>query len=272
MPADRELLDILWILLCAALVMLMQAGFSCLESGSVRTKNSINVAAKNFVDFCVSSALFWLFGFALMFGVTDSGLFGTSGFLFDDTANPWLMAFFIFQLGFCGTAVTIVSGAVAERMRFAGYLVVTVIVAALIYPLVGHWAWGSAAGAASGGWLEQMGFIDFAGSTVVHSVGGWMSLAAIIVIGPRIGRFGKDSVPIHGHDLPLVTLGVFLLWFGWFGFNGGSTLGLTPEVPTIIVNTTISGAFGGLVAMVLVWRLGVHWRLFFSSSSRLRAQ
>ncbi len=255
-PADRELLDILWILICAALVMLMQAGFSCLESGSVRAKNSINVAAKNFVDFCISSALFWLFGFALMFGVTDSGLFGTSGFLFDDTTNPWLMAFFIFQLGFCGTAVTIVSGAVAERMRFAGYLVVTVILSALIYPLIGHWVWGSAAGASSGGWLEQMGFIDFAGSTVVHSAGGWMSLAAIIIIGPRIGRFGKDSVPILGHDLPMVTLGVFLLWFGWFGFNGGSTLGLTPAVPMIIVNTTISGAFGGLVALALAWRLG----------------
>ena len=249
-------IDILWVLLCAALVMLMQAGFSCLESGSVRTKNSINVAAKNFADFCVSSAVFWLFGFALMFGVTNSGLFGTSGFLFADTASPWLMAFFIFQLGFCGTAVTIMSGAVAERMRFAGYLVATVVLSALIYPLVGHWVWGSAAGATSGGWLEQMGFIDFAGSTVVHSVGGWVSLAAVIIIGPRIGRFGKDAVPIHGHDLPLVTLGVFLLWFGWFGFNGGSTLGLTPEVPTIIVNTTISGAFGGLVAMALSWRLG----------------
>jgi len=248
-------IDILWILICAALVMLMQAGFSCLESGSVRTKNSINVAAKNFADFCVSSAVFWLFGFALMFGVTDSGLFGTSGFFFADTASPWLMAFFIFQLGFCGTAVTIMSGAVAERMRFGGYLVATVVLSVLIYPLVGHWVWGSAAGASPGGWLEQMGFIDFAGSTVVHSVGGWVSLAAIIIIGPRIGRFGKDSVPIHGHDLPLVTLGVFLLWFGWFGFNGGSTLGLTPAVPTIIVNTTISGAFGGLVAMALGWRL-----------------
>jgi Amt family ammonium transporter len=233
----------------------MQAGFSCLESGLVRTKNSINVAAKNFADFCLASVVFWLFGFALMFGATSGGFFGTSGFLFDDTANPWLMAFFIFQLGFCGTAVTIVSGAVSERMRFAGYLVIATIVSAVIYPLIGHWVWGSAGGASSGGWLEQMGFIDFAGSTVVHSVGGWIALAAIIIIGPRIGRFGENSVPIHGHDLPFVTLGVFLLWFGWFGFNGGSTLALTPEVPTIIVNTTVSGAFGGLVAMGLAWRL-----------------
>jgi len=253
MSTPNEVLDVAWILICAALVMLMQAGFACLESGSVRTKNSINVAAKNFADFCISSALFWLFGFALMFGVTSGGLFGTSGFFFDDTTNPWLMAFFIFQLGFCGTAVTIVSGAVAERMRFVGYLVITVIVAGLIYPVVGHWVWGSAAGTSSGGWLEGMGFIDFAGSTVVHSVGGWVSLAAIMIIGPRIGRFGKNSVTIHGHDIPIVTLGVFILWFGWFGFNGGSTLGLTPEVPTIIVNTTISGAFGGIVALVMGW-------------------
>jgi len=256
MLTTNELLDVAWILVCAALVMLMQAGFSCLESGLVRTKNSINVAAKNFADFCLASAVFWLFGFALMFGTTSGGFFGTSGFLFDDTANPWLMAFFIFQLGFCGTAVTIISGAVSERMRFGGYLIVATIVAAVIYPFIGHWVWGSAAGAASGGWLEQMGFIDFAGSTVVHSVGGWVALAAIIIIGPRIGRFGENSTPIRGHDLPFVTLGVFLLWFGWFGFNGGSTLGLTPEVPTIIVNTTVSGAFGGLVALGLAWWLG----------------
>ena len=235
--------------------MLMQVGFSCLESGLVRTKNSINVAAKNFADFCLSSALFWLFGFALMFGVTYGGIFGTSGFFFGEAATPWLLAFFIFQMGFCGTATTIVSGAVAERMRFGGYLVVATILSGLIYPLVGHWVWGSAAGAKPGGWLEQMGFIDFAGSTVVHSVGGWMSLAAIIIIGPRIGRFGKDRMPIQGHDIPFVTLGVFLLWFGWFGFNGGSTLGLTPDVPMIILNTSISGAFGGLVALALAWRL-----------------
>jgi len=254
METTGQSLDILWILICAALVMLMQAGFSCLESGMVRTKNSINVAAKNFADFCLSSAIFWLFGFGLMFGISANGLFGTSGFLFD-TTNPWLMAFFIFQLGFCGTATTIVSGAVAERMRFGGYLVVAIIISAVIYPVIGHWVWGSAAGIKPGGWLEQMGFIDFAGSTVVHSVGGWISLAAIIIIGPRIGRFGSKRTPIHGHDIPIVTLGVFLLWFGWFGFNGGSTLGLTPVVPTIIVNTTISGAFGGVVALALAWRL-----------------
>lgn len=251
MTTPNEMLDVVWILICAALVMLMQAGFACLESGSVRTKNSINVAAKNFADFCVSSAVFWLFGFAVMFGASYAGLLGTTEFLFNDTSSPWLMAFFIFQLGFCGTAATIISGAVAERMRFFGYLVITFILSGLIYPVVGHWVWGSAARIGSGGWLEDLGFIDFAGSTVVHSVGGWMSLVAILIIGPRIGRFGKDSVPIHGSALPMVTLGVFLLWFGWFGFNGGSTLGITPEVPTIIVNTTISGAFGGLVGLLI---------------------
>ena len=257
MSTTNEMLDVVWILICAALVMIMQAGFTCLESGSVRTKNSINVAAKNFADFCVSSAVFWLFGFAIAFGASDIGLFGTSGFLFSDPSSPWLMAFFIFQLGFCGTAATIVSGAVAERMRFTGYLVITFILCSFIYPVVGHWVWGSAAGKGSGGWLERMGFIDFAGCTVVHSVGGWVSLAAVIIIGPRIGRFNKDSVTIHGHDFPIVTLGVFLLWFGWFGFNGGSTLGLTPEVPTVIVNTTVSGAFGGIIALFMSkWLMG----------------
>ena len=247
-----EALDIAWILICAALVMFMQAGFSSLESGLVRTKNSINVAAKNFADFCLSLGIFWLFGFALMFGASISGWFGTTGFAFAEMSNPWLMAFFLFQAGFAVTATTIVSGAVAERMRFAAYLIIGLIMSAIIYPIYGHWVWGSAAGE-SGGWLESLGFIDFAGSTVVHSIGGWIALASIIILGPRIGRFGKDSIPIHGHDLPVVTLGVFILWIGWFGFNGGSTLGLTPEVPSIIVNTVMSGAFGGLTALAISW-------------------
>lgn len=258
-PADREALDIVWLLLCTALVMLMQAGFCCLESGLVRSKNSINVAFKNFVDFLISAALFWIFGFAIMFGVSTGGLFGNSGFFFGADAKPWLVAFFLFQLMFCGTATTIVSGAVAERMRLAGYLVVTIILAGLIYPVVGHWIWGGAESGGASGWLAKRGFIDFAGTTVVHSVGGWISLAAIIIIGPRIGRFGNTRAPIHGHDLPLVTLGVFLLWFGWFGFNGGSTLGITDKVPLILVNTTVSGAFGGLAALALSWR--IHHRL-----------
>ncbi len=248
-----DAVDVAWLLIAAALVMLMQAGFSSLESGLVRTKNSINVAAKNFADFLLSSAVFWLFAFALMFGATAGGLVGASDFMFEGRGDPWLVAFFLFQLGFVGTSVTIVSGAVAERMRFSSYLIVAGLVSALVYPVFGHWAWSSAAGLGGLGWLEQIGFIDFAGSTVVHSIGGWSALAAILVIGPRIGRFGPNSVPIHGHDLPLVTLGVFILWFGWFGFNGGSTLGLTADVPSIIMNTSISAAFGGLVALGLTW-------------------
>jgi ammonium transporter len=252
MMPTADALDIAWILICAALVMFMQPGFSSLESGLVRSKNSINVAAKNFADFCLTSGIFWAFGFALMFGASVNGWFGFSGFAIGDTTDTWLMAFFIFQVGFASTATTIMSGAVAERMRFSSYLIVALIMSAAIYPVYGHWAWGSAAGG-DGGWLESLGFIDFAGSTVVHSIGGWMALASIIVLGPRIGRFGRDAVPIHGHDLPVVTLGVFILWFGWFGFNGGSTLGLTPDVPGIIVNTAISGAFGGLVALAISW-------------------
>ena len=142
-------------------------------------------------------------------------------------------------------------------MKFSGYLMMALVMSALIYPVYGHWAWGSLAGGASG-WLEDIGFVDFAGLTVVHSVGGWMALAGAIIIGPRLGRFGKNAVPIHGHDVPIITLGVFILWLGWFGFNGGSTLGLTSDVPAIIVNTTISGAFGGVVAMAISWRVGGH--------------
>jgi ammonium transporter len=255
--STAEALDIAWILVAAALVMFMQAGFSSLESGSVRTKNSINVAAKNFADFCLTAAVFWVFGYALMFGDSVGGWFGASDLFFSDTTSALLMAFFIFQIGFAGTATTIMSGAVAERMKFSGYLIMALVMSAVIYPVYGHWAWGSLAGEEAG-WLESLGFLDFAGSTVVHSMGGWMALAGVIIIGPRLGRFGKNSVPIHGHDLPIVTLGVFILWFGWFGFNGGSTLALTNEVPIIIVNTTISGAFGGLVAMAISWRTGGH--------------
>ncbi|REK09706.1 MAG: ammonium transporter [Actinobacteria bacterium] len=250
-----EAIDIVWILSAAALVMLMQAGFSALESGLVRTKNSINVAAKNFSDFLLSTAVFWIAGFAIMFGSSTNGMFGSSDFFFGAGASPFLTAFFIFQMGFVGTAATIVSGAVAERMRFSSYLIVTLVVSALLYPVFGHWAWSSAAGLGGTGWLESIGFIDFAGSTVVHSVGGWTALAALLVIGPRAGRFGTSTTPIHGHDLPLVTVGVFILWFGWFGFNGGSTLGLTPEVPSVILNTTISASFGGMSALAISWFL-----------------
>ncbi|MEM7118456.1 MAG: ammonium transporter [Chloroflexota bacterium] len=247
--------DVLWILIAAAFVLLMQGGFIFLESGFVRAKNSINVAIKNFADFCLSTSIFWVFGFALMFGTSAGGWFGTSGFFFGGAVEPWLMAFFIFQLVFCGTATTIVSGAVAERMRFSGYLIVSLIIASVIYPIIGHWVWGGLTTGTETGWLARMGFIDFAGSTVVHSVGGWMALAAVLVIGPRIGRFDKGSVKIQGHNLPMATLGAMLLWFGWFGFNGGSTLALTEEIPFIIANTTMSGVFGGATALLASWYL-----------------
>jgi ammonium transporter len=247
--------DIAWLLVCAALVLFMQAGFTGLESGLVRSKNSINVAIKNFANFLVASSLFWLFGFGLMFGADAGGLFGTSSYIFESD-SAFLTAFFLFQLGFIATATTLMSGAVAERMRFGGYLVMATFVAAVTYPVFGHWAWGAdtlLGRDGSDGWLKELGFVDFAGSTVVHSVGGWVALAAIIVLGPRIGRFGPGAVPIRGHDLPLTTLGVFVLWVGWYGFNGGSLYRLTPDVPTVILTTTVAAAFGGLAGMGLTW-------------------
>ncbi|MFI4876175.1 MAG: ammonium transporter, partial [Blastopirellula sp. JB062] len=252
MPAADPTLDIAWMLICAALVMLMQGGFCLLESGLARAKNSFNVALKNLVDFCISSVVFWAFGFALMFGVSYHGLFGMSNFFVDETASPWLIAFLVFQMVFCGTATTIISGAVAERIRFVGYLVISLLVSAVIYPLFGHWAWGGVIQGTPTGWLAQLGFIDFAGSTVVHSIGGWVALAAILVIGPRIGRFdGEKDQPIAGHNLTLATFGSLLLWFGWFGFNGGSTLGVNGDVPKILLNTNLAGAMGALTSLAL---------------------
>ena len=245
--------DVVWIIVCGFLVMLMQAGFTCLEGGLVRAKNSINVAIKNLVDFCISCVLYATIGFAIMFGTSYAGLFGTDHFLMIEEATPFAVSFLFFQMVFCGTATTIVSGSVAERMGFAGYCIVSAILSTLIYPVVGHWAWAGAATGQSVGWLGAMGFIDFAGSTVVHSCGGWMALAAILVIGPRLGRFGPDGRPVEGDNLPIATLGVFLLWFGWFGFNAGSTLALEDRVPAIIANTALAGAAGGLAAMAVAW-------------------
>lgn len=244
---------VVWLLICSALVMLMQAGFCCLETGLIRAKNSINVAIKNLVDFCVAALLFWAFGFALMFGGSQAGLFGTSGWCFSAESNAQLWAFFLFQLVFCATATTIVSGAVAERIRFSGYLVTSMIVAGLIYPVLGHWAWGGAERGAATGWLVRLGFIDFAGSTVVHSTGGWAALAAVLVLGPRIGRFTIGAPAIHGHNMPMAALGVFLLWFGWLGFNGGSSFAVTDRTPLILVNTVLAGASGAVAAMMIAW-------------------
>ena len=254
MPIDHNTFDQFWVLICAVLVVSMQAGFTCVESGLVRAKNSINVAFKNLIDFCIASVLFGLVGFGLMFGASWHGLVGTTPDMLFGEVSPWMYVFFIFQLAFCGTATTIVSGAVAERMRFSAYCVSALVVSMLVYPVIGHWAWGGALEGTASGWLAQLGFIDFAGSTVVHSVGGWASLACLMIIGPRVGRFGPDGRPIEGHNLPVATLGVFLLWVGWFGFNGGSTLGFTADVPLIIVNTALGAAAGGIAAGVLTWR------------------
>jgi Amt family ammonium transporter len=252
-------IDLLWVTISAVLVILMQPGFSCLESGLVRAKNSINVALKNLYDFSIAAVTFVLFGYGLMFGASALGLIGSDGFLFGENATPAELVFFLFQMAFCGTATTIVSGAVAERMRFYAYCFNAILLSGLIYPLFGHWAWGGLAGGSGDGWLKQLGFIDFAGSTVVHSVGGWVSLAAVMLVGARRGKFLADGTgrEIDGHDIPMATLGVFLLWIGWFGFNGGSTLAWNESVPLVLINTLLGGAAGGVGAVATSqWRHG----------------
>ncbi|MGD9650211.1 MAG: ammonium transporter [Dongiaceae bacterium] len=252
MEGLKESLDVLWLVLCAILVILMQAGFVCIESGLVRAKNSIHVAGKNVVDFCIASLVFWLTGFGIMFGATYYGIYGTSMFAFSNLESGWLSAFFLFQMAFCGVAATIVSGAVAERMRFSGYMVTSIILSGVIYPVAGHWAWAGTIANTEAGFLGAMGFIDFAGATVVHSVGGWFALAALIIIGPRIGRFGPGNRPIEGSDLPKAGLGLLLLWIGWFGFTGGSLPTFSVNlIPTIMINTVLGGAGGGIMALIL---------------------
>ncbi|MBI1348089.1 ammonium transporter [bacterium] len=243
-----ESLDVTWVLVTSALVFMMQAGFCLLETGLVRAKNSINVATKNLVDFCVATLLFWVAGFAFMFGNSWHGLIGTTEFLVPSLNSAHFAAFFVFQLVFCGTSTTIVSGAVAERVRFSSYLLLSALVSGVIYPVYGHWAWGGIEG---DGWLKALGFIDFAGSSVVHSIGAWFSLAAILIIGPRLGRFDDPDRPIRAHHLPMAMLGAFLLWFGWFGFNGGSALAPDAIAVKAIVNTTLAAAAAALTAVTL---------------------
>ncbi|MCF8482051.1 MAG: ammonium transporter [Rhodospirillum sp.] len=244
---ERESVDLAWVLLCAGLVFLMQAGFTCLEAGFTRAKNNINVAVKNMADFVVTVLLFWAIGYTIMFGPAWNGLIGLDALAMDFSRDPKQGAFFLFQAMFCSTAATIISGATAERMRLTGYLAIAALVAIVFYPFYGHWAWNS------GGWLANLGFVDFAGSTVVHSLGGWMALASIMVIGPRMGRFGPDGTirSIQGSDQPLAVLGTLLLYLGWFGFNGGSTLAIDERVPGIIVNTVIAGAAGSIAPAIL---------------------
>ncbi len=245
-----------WTLVAAALVFFMQAGFALVETGFTRAKNAINIMMKNLMDFAMGSLAYWAIGFGLMFGISKSGWIGTSGFFLSDFkigGDPWVLAFWMFQVVFAATAATIVSGAMAERTKFSGYLVYSVFVSALIYPIFGSWAWGGLFH--GGGWLEKLGFIDFAGSTVVHSVGGWAALAGAIILGPRLGKYTKDGgiKPILGHNIPLAALGVFILWLGWFGFNPGSTTTANTDIAMIFVNTNLAAAAGCVLAMFTSW-------------------
>ena len=255
-------IDTVWTLFAAVLVFLMQAGFAMLETGLTRAKNAANILMKNLMDFSIGSLVFWAVGYALMFGASKAGLFGFSGFFLGgtsaadaggaDTASTF--AFWLFQAMFAATAATIVSGSMAERTRFPAYMVYSVFVTALIYPIVGHWIWG-------GGWLSNLGpgFADFAGSTVVHSTGGWLGLVGAMVLGPRIGKYVKNGAgltarAIPGHSLPLASLGVFILWFGWFGFNAGSTVaGTDLSIALIALNTNVAAAAGAVGALFTAW-------------------
>ncbi|MHC4708856.1 MAG: ammonium transporter [Planctomycetota bacterium] len=246
-------LSTLWILLAAFLVFFMQAGFGMLEAGLVRTKNAANVLTKNVLDFCFAALAYFIFGYAIMYG-GDGPLFGTQGWFMFNVKSPVdgipIEAFWLFQAVFAGAAATIVAGAVAERMQFAAYLAYSFLISAFVYPVVGHWVWGS-------GWLAGLGFHDFAGSTVVHAVGGVSALVGAWMLGPRIGRFNEDgsSNVILGHSMPLATLGVLVLWFGWYGFNAGSTLGMgEPDVVArVAMNTTLAPSAGAIVAMIFAW-------------------
>ena len=236
-----------WTLIAAAMVFFMQAGFAMVEAGFTRAKNAGNIIMKNVMDFSMGIIAFWAVGFAFMFG--KGGLVGVTNFFGAGLAD-WDWTFFMFQGVFAATAATIVSGAMAERTKFGSYLVSSFLITAFLYPIFGHWAWGSLFGQSTG-WLENLGFIDFAGSTVVHSVGGWAALAAAIVLGPRIGKFkDKEISAIPGHSIPLASLGVFILWFGWFGFNAGSTTTGTSEIGLIAVNTSLAAGAASITALI----------------------
>ena len=256
-------IDTVWTLMAAVLVFLMQAGFAMLETGFTRAKNAANIMMKNLMDFSIGTLAFWAIGFGIMFGADAAGLFGTSKFFLagavvDDAFSDF--TFWVFQVMFAATAATIVSGAVAERTQFKAYLVYSVFISGLIYPVVGHWIWG-------GGWLGNLGangVMDFAGSTVVHSVGGWAGLAGALVLGAREGKYVKNGAngrsgrvmvnAIQGHNMPLAALGVFLLWFGWFGFNAGSTVaGTDLSIAAIAVTTNLAAASGVVGALIVAW-------------------
>ncbi len=268
--SQKVALDTLWVMVAAFLVFFMNLGFALVETGFCRAKNCVNILFKNFVVFAVASMAFIALGFGLMFGdgnpfVGLSGLWLASGL--DNSpatgeayrgvygALSWtgvpLWAKFFFQLVFAGTAATIVSGAVAERIKFKAFVVFTLFMVGIIYPLGGHWIWG-------GGWLASKGFLDFAGSTVVHSIGGWAALAGVLVLGPRMGKYGKDGRVnvIPGHNMTSAAIGVFVLWFGWFGFNPGSTMAADgPSIAHVATTTNMAAAAATLSAMITAWLL-----------------
>jgi Amt family ammonium transporter len=244
--------DVLWTCIAAFLVFIMQAGFAMLEAGFTRAKNAINIMMKNIMDFCIGTIAFLAIGFHLMFAGPDESLF----WLGNTAATQWGFPFWLFQCVFAATTATIVSGGVAERTKFTGYLAYSVVICAFIYPVFGSWAWGSLLDGS--GWLEGLlgvGFYDFAGSTVVHSIGGWLALAGALVIGPRMGKFAPDGTPraLPGHNLPFAVIGGFVLWLGWFGFNPGSTTTFDGNLARIAVMTNIAGAAGGIGAIAAIW-------------------
>ena len=251
----EQLINIVWVFLGAVMVMLMQAGFAILEAGLTRQKNCNNVLMKNIMDFAIGSIIFLVVGFGLMFGESLGGIVGITGFIDPTTLNLSQFealsptVFIFFQTVFCATATTIVSGAMAERTKFSSYLIYTLVISLVIYPISGHWIWG-------GGFLSKIGFIDYAGSTAVHSVGGWAALMGAVVLGPRMGKYNRDGSTnaIPGHNIMMATLGVFILWFCWFGFNPGSSLEAAGYIGHIAMTTNLSACAGALVAMFLTWK------------------
>ena len=252
--------DFVWVLVCAFLVMFMQPGFAMLEAGFSRAKNVTNVLMKNLVDYAVGSLAFFAVGYALMMGSDWHGILGTDGwFLAGEAYDVNTILLWFFMLVFCATAATIVSGAIAERPKFSIYVIYSAIISAIIYPIYGHWLWG-------GGWLSSSEFmtklgggygaLDFAGSGVVHAIGGYVALAACLLLGPRIGRYDKDGkpIPMPGHSMTLAALGAFILWFGWFGFNPGSTLSAHElRISVIATNTNLAAAAAAMTAMFITW-------------------
>ncbi|MBK6851536.1 MAG: ammonium transporter [Burkholderiales bacterium] len=246
----NDLVNMAWVAICAALVFFMQAGFALVEGGLSRAKNSVNVIMKVYLGTCLASVAFWLSGWGLAFGPSLGGLYGTGDFALI-SAKPSQTIAMIYQAMFAVTAVSIVSGAVAERMRYGGYLAFAVVMSLVIYPVYAHWVWNEA------GWLKKMGFVDFAGDGVVHSVGAGCALAGLLVLGPRLGRYSKsgEARDIPGHNLPMVALGGFILWMGWFGFNGGSITGLDSANLGMVLLVTHLGACGGGLGALAFMRL-----------------